>query len=53
LALGLDEFSVSIASLLELRAHIATIEVTKLAPLKTAILQATSEQELMQLFQQD
>jgi phosphoenolpyruvate-protein phosphotransferase (PTS system enzyme I) len=53
LALGLDEFSVSIASLLELRAHIATIEVSKLAPLKTAILQATSEQELMQLFQQD
>jgi phosphotransferase system enzyme I (PtsI) len=53
LALGLDEFSVSIASLLELRAHIATIEVSKLAPLKTAILQATSEQELMQLFEQD
>jgi len=53
LALGLDEFSVSIASLLELRAHIASIDVSSLPGLKQAIIQATSEDQLMQLLKQD
>ena len=53
LALGLDEFSVSIASLLELRAHIATIDTTALHGLKEAILQATSQDQLMRILKQD
>ena len=53
LALGLDEFSVSIASLLELRAHIATIDVASLSGRKEEILQATSQEQLMRLFKQD
>ncbi len=53
LALGLDEFSVSIASLLELRAHIATIDTTALHGLKEAVLQATSREQIMTLLKQD
>jgi phosphotransferase system enzyme I (PtsI) len=53
LALGLDEFSVSIASLLELRAHIATIDLASLVGLKEAILSATSQEQLQHILKQD
>ena len=51
LALGLDEFSVSIASLLEMRAHIASIDTSSLNGLKEQILTATSTQEILDLLQ--
>jgi phosphotransferase system enzyme I (PtsI) len=51
LALGLDEFSVSIASLLEMRAHIASIDTSSLIGLKEKIVTATSTQEILDLLQ--
>lgn len=51
LALGLDEFSVSIASLLEMRAHIASIDTNSLQGLKEQILQATSSEDILNLLQ--
>lgn len=51
LALGLDEFSVSIASLLEMRAHIASIDTASLRGLKEQILQATSTEQIRKLLQ--
>ncbi len=51
LALGLDEFSVSIASLLEMRAHIASIDTSSLTELKEQILRATSTKEILDLLQ--
>jgi phosphoenolpyruvate-protein phosphotransferase (PTS system enzyme I) len=52
LALGLDEFSVSIASLLEMRAHLASIDTTTLQGLKEQILKATTADEIHQVLTQ-
>ena len=51
LALGLDEFSVSISSLLEMRAHIASIDTSTLTGLKEQILRASSTKEILDLLQ--
>jgi phosphotransferase system enzyme I (PtsI) len=53
LALGLDEFSVSISSLLEMRAAFAAIDTTRLGGLKDAVLSATSQEEILALVTQD
>ena len=52
LALGLDEFSVSIASILEMRAHIAAIDTTSLQGFKERILAASTAEEIDQLLTQ-